>query len=195
MPKPRVEDHIIERSEDIAALGLAAKELIDQVILICLLDCGMRVSELAHMQRSWWSGKVIKIPSSRKCGCFDCNKHGRPAEKIGIWTPKTKRAIRTIPVRPTFRPILDKFFYLNVEFPLGRGMIWLRVKRLAEVAGIKGNVFPHALRGTWFTRVLGEGMPEAAVRDLGGHESLATTGRYTRFSAELLEKILKEKVW
>lgn len=194
MPKPRVEDHIIDNPNVIKALGRAASDLTDKVILICCLDNGMRAGEVAHMQRSWWDGECIKIPTKQECTCYECNRQER-GDNRGYWTPKTARASRIIPVRKEMRPYLNRFFRLHKEFPLWRVMIWHRVKRMQRIAGVKGNVFPHALRGTYITDLLDKEVPEAIVRDLVGHEKLDTTGKYTRYGKQRLLKHLEGKVW
>ena len=195
MSKPKVEDHIIENQMVISALFHAAVHIIDRVILICCLDCGMRAGEVAHMERSWWDGRFINIPAKRPCTCSECNSSKRAELKKGTWTPKTKQAIRSIPVRDQYRSYLTQLFTQHKEFPVSRVRIWQRVKRLQEVAGVRGNIFPHALRGTYITDLLDKGVTEAVVRELVGHVSIATTSKYSRFGKDRLERQLKEKVW
>lgn len=191
-PKPRVEDHILDMDDPkVGKLCDAAKGPFDSMILICCLYCGMRVGELSHMKSTWWDGEAIKIPQSQPCGCYECRRRKVP----GIFTPKTRRAVRLIPVHPQHRPFLNSFFETHKEFGLSRARVWQRLKAMQARAGIRGNIFPHALRGSYITDLLGKDVSEAIVRDLVGHESLATTGKYTRFSKERLVEALRRKAW
>jgi integrase/recombinase XerC len=53
------------------------------------------------------------------------------------------------------------------------------IKKRASEAGI-GSITPHDLRRTFATNLLEAGADHAAVRDLLGHASIATTNTYTR---------------
>jgi integrase/recombinase XerC len=60
------------------------------------------------------------------------------------------------------------------------------VKRLGLRAGIKKDIHPHSLRHSYAVALADKGASLDAIRDLMGHESLATTSIYLHISANRL---------
>ncbi len=63
------------------------------------------------------------------------------------------------------------------------------VKNAARRAGIRKNVFCHALRSSFATHLLEAGTDIRVIQELLGHANLATTERYTKVSTEQLKKV------
>ncbi len=63
------------------------------------------------------------------------------------------------------------------------------VKQAIKNAGIKKNVYCHALRSTFATLLLENGVDIRIIQTLLGHSNLATTERYTKVSQEQLKKV------
>lgn len=193
MAKPKSRAHIMNL-EAINAMVENASALIDQVVLICCLFCGMRVGEVAHMKRSWWDGSHIRIPAKEPCLCYDCNLEVRNAKgKRGVWTAKTDRAERIIPVKPKYLPHLNSFFKQNAKIGISRIRIYQRLRALGKKAGIKTSVFPHAMRATYITDLIEHGVDLWVVQALVGHSSLRTTEEYVRLRPGAVESELKKK--
>ena len=62
------------------------------------------------------------------------------------------------------------------------------MKRLGESAGIEESVFPHRIRHTTATDALDKGMNIEEVQYLLGHESIATTLKYTEIKKENVKR-------
>jgi integrase/recombinase XerD len=76
----------------------------------------------------------------------------------------------------------------------GRGSLSIRmaqkiVQKAAYKAGIKRRVFCHALRSSFATHLLEDGVDIRYIQELLGHASISTTEKYTRVSTEQLKKI------
>jgi integrase/recombinase XerD len=74
------------------------------------------------------------------------------------------------------------------------------LKKHARAAGIKGAVFPHALRHSYATHLLRGGASIRHVQELLGHKSLRATALYTRVDVEDLRQVLvrshpRERAW
>jgi integrase len=130
-------------------------------IATVLVYSGLRVSELAHMTKSWvdWQEQTINVPESQLCDCGECKK-----KKSGVWTPKTKHGVRSIPFHFEIRleTILRAYFALYEDVGISRIAIFQQIKNIAKKSGITHRVYPHALRATAATQ-FGHRLPTPIV--------------------------------
>ena len=70
------------------------------------------------------------------------------------------------------------------------------ILELAKKAGIERwqDVHPHTLRHSFATRLLDEGKTIAEVRDLMGHDSIATTNSYVHSAEERRREIVEGRI-
>lgn len=165
--------------EEIERLLEACKHTDEVFVITSLVYTGMRVSELAHMHRSWirWQLEVIQIP-----------------EEWQGWTPKTKQGARAIPlIEARLKEVLRGWFALNEQVAMDRSTIWRMVKRVAERSGISRKVYPHSLRATFATKLAFNGMTEASICAIMGWSSIKTAESYVKISGARAVQEMREK--
>lgn len=74
---------------------------------------------------------------------------------------------------------------------LGRVSIIRLLARYAKQAGISRKVTPHALRHSFATHLVDEGVDIRLIQEMLGHESPATTQRYTHVSQTRLHDVVR----
>lgn len=67
-----------------------------------------------------------------------------------------------------------------------------RLKRFGERIGLKQKLHPHLFRHTFATRMLWGGVEISDIKVMLGHESLATTERYTHITNERLKHVWEQ---
>ncbi len=187
-PKAITGDDSVERLLQVAATGRQGARNPwperDFAIIITLLTCGLRLSELLGL-----SMRSIDGPPGDRV--------------IGVRGKGNKE--RTVPLEPEVEAIIDAYlesrltrfpgriaadaalFVANDGSPLRRGALQYMVEQLYREAGIRTRVpagaLVHALRHTFATSLARNGASGTELQRLLGHESLATTQRYVDASA------------
>jgi site-specific recombinase XerD len=144
-----------------------ALRLRDHAIMELLYASGMRRAEIARLDVSdvRLAARIVQV-------------HGKGRkERLVIINQTTATAIeRYLAVRP--RSNDDALF-------LGRGAkrltpqhVWRIFRDIYQLSGIQTKAGPHTLRHSFATHLLENGADLETVRELLGHESLATTGVY-----------------
>ena len=109
---------------------------------------------------------------------------------------------RVVPILPIIKQRIEEYlnlcpFRLKDGEPLfvgARGerllarIIQRKLANLREKLNLPDSLTPHALRHTFATQLLSEGVNLRAIQELLGHASLATTQRYTEVAIEHLKK-------
>lgn len=85
----------------------------------------------------------------------------------------------------------DALFLNRFGQRLGRVSIIRMLNRYAKAAGIDRKVTPHAMRHSFATHLLDEGVDIRIIQELLGHESPATTQRYTHVSQARLHDVVR----
>lgn len=184
LPKPLSVDHTLELMDMAESLpensfvGLRNSNL-----FTLLYGCGLRISEALSLN----IGDII-----------------HHTDTLTVWGKGNKQ--RTIPMLPYVR---EKLLHYIGQHPLGNqtdaplfiGMRGNRMSpRLAQIAikeirhmmGLPDSVTPHALRHSYASHLLGQGVDLRSIQELLGHDSLASTQRYTQVDLTMLEREYKK---
>ncbi len=159
--------------EEVEKLLVAARDLLDLVILYLLLDTGLRAQELIGVKISDVDLDKGEIRVRR-------GKYGE--ERIVFLTSITRR-------------ILSEWLKIHGSnpddrlVPLSYAGLYKRLKTLAKKAGVAPEkVRPHILRHTFATEALRRGMNLIALQRLLGHKDVKTTQIYTHLAVEDLRR-------
>lgn len=153
----------------------------DRLIILLLLDCGLRVSECISL----------------RLHCFDFKKR-----LVNVVSLKKKvKTIRTIPLSNRLYQTLSD--YLEEEklallpdtwiFPakggilphLTRSACWKMLRKYSKITGLS-NLHPHTLRHSFATSHLANGTQLEDIKTMLGHSSYDTTLIYAKIPLERL---------
>ncbi|MEJ8819770.1 site-specific tyrosine recombinase XerD [Lacibacter sp. H407] len=159
----------------------------NKAILETMYSCGLRVSELVNLKLS---NLHLDVGFIRVIGKGD-KERLVPIGSSAIKYIDIYRENIRVHVQP--KKGKEDFLFLNkYGNELSRVMIFLIIKRLAGMAGIKKNISPHTFRHSFATHLVEGGADLRAVQEMLGHESITTTEIYTHLDREYLRKTLEK---
>ena len=156
----------------------------DRMIIEMFYATGIRLSELIGLDDKDidFSASLIKVTGKRnkqRLIPFDKELECSIREYVNVRN-------ETFPVRS------DAFFLRKNGERLTRSIVANIVKRnLSKVVTVKKRS-PHVLRHTFATAMLNNGADLGSIKELLGHESLATTEVYTHTTFEELKKVYNQ---
>jgi integrase/recombinase XerD len=153
----------------------------DRALVEVLYACGARVSELVAL-------KVSDVHLD--AGYVRCFGKGSK-ERI---VPLGRAAVDSVRAwiereRPRIAGSSDVLFVGRRGASLNRITVWKLLKRIARQAGVRGRVYPHALRHSFATHLVEGGADLRYVQEMLGHASIATTQVYTHVDRSRLKGI------
>jgi len=159
----------------------------NKAILETLYSCGLRVSEAINLKISCL---FLDVGFIRVIGKGDKER----LVPIGSDAIKYINIYRNdIRVHIAVTPGNEDVLFLNRRgAKLSRVMIFLIIKELAKLAGIKKNISPHTFRHSFATHLVEGGADLRAVQEMLGHESITTTEIYTHLDREFLRTTLQQ---
>jgi integrase/recombinase XerD len=139
----------------------------EKLVVWSLLDTGLRVAELANLNRDNvdWQNHRLMIYGK-----------GGPYGKL------SKR--RIIPLSSRLQPVLEGHLGLHDNMNIGVRTIQRMVKQVANRAQIRRTVSPHVLRHTFAVTCIQKGISTRALQEILGHDRLTTTEIYLNLSPE-----------
>ncbi len=159
----------------------------NRAILETMYSCGLRVSELVNLRLS---GLYPDLGFIKVIGKGDKERLipiGNTALKfIAIYRNQVR-------VHMTVKKGSEDILFLNRRGGgLTRQMIFILLKDLVQVAGIKKTVSPHTFRHSFATHLVEGGADLRAVQEMLGHESITTTEIYTHLDRAYLRETLQK---
>jgi integrase/recombinase XerD len=170
-------EQLIESIDTKASLGLR-----DRAMIELLYASGLRISELANARLENFSeegilrvtGKGNKtriVPVGRKaCAAL--------AAYLSAERPKLVK-----------RQSGSEIFLSMRGTRLTSARIWQIVKKHARHSGLEANVYPHLLRHSFATHLLGNGADLRIIQEMLGHADISTTQVYTHVDQQRLKAV------
>ncbi len=154
----------------------------NKAILEVLYGCGLRVSELTELKLSNLYLDIEFIKVTGKGSKERLVPIGGSAVKaLKIW-------IENIRVHVPIKKGEEDLVFLNRRGArLSRVYIFMIIKQLAKLTGIKKTISPHTFRHSFATHLVEGGADLRAVQEMLGHESITTTEIYTHLDREYLK--------
>ena len=157
----------------------------NKAIIEVLYSCGLRVSELTELKLSnlYLDIEFIKVlGKGTKERLVPIGAEAINALKI--W-------IEQVRVHVSVKKGEEDLVFLNRRGArLTRVYIFMLIKQLADLAGIKKTISPHTLRHSFATHLVEGGADLRAVQEMLGHESITTTEIYSHLDREYLKEVI-----
>jgi integrase/recombinase XerD len=157
----------------------------NRAILETLYSCGLRVTELVNLKISqiYFDEHFIRvIGKGDKERIIPIGSHA--LKHIDLY-------LHQIRVHIAIKKGNDDFLFLNHRgTKLSSVMIFLIIKDLVKITGIKKIISPHTFRHSFATHLVEGGADLRAVQEMLGHESITTTEIYTHLDRSFLRQTL-----
>ncbi len=159
----------------------------NKAILEVLYGCGLRVSELTELKLSNLYLDIEFVKVTGKGSKERLVPIGSAAIKaLKIW-------IEQVRVHILIKKGEEDMVFLNRRGSrLSRMYIFMVIKDLALITGIKKTISPHTFRHSFATHLVEGGADLRAVQEMLGHESITTTEIYTHLDREYLKGTISQ---
>jgi integrase/recombinase XerD len=164
-----------------------AQGLRDYALMLFLYNTGARISEALAVR---WDELQLARPHQ-----VQLHGKGRKDRVCPLW-PDTAAVLGRLGRRPEDQLV----FRSSRGGPLSRDGVAHLLRKYVQLAArgrpslAKKRVTPHVLRHSCAVALLQAGVDLTVIRDYLGHESIVTTGRYTRSNLQMKRRVL-EAFW
>lgn len=194
MDSPRLEQYLPETLNEVEIKKLIESIDVlkplgrrDKAIVELLYSSGLRVSELtqARIENIDLDEGVIRVTGKgNKTRLVPVGSRATDAlsDYLSTERPNLVRSGRT-----------STHIFLSVR---GGSLTTNRIRQIlkarANLAGLEGNVYPHLLRHSFATHLLGNGADLRVIQEMLGHADIATTQIYTHVDQSHLKSLHKK---
>ena len=162
----------------------------DRAILETLYSTGVRVSELAQLNRADLdlSGQTLHVRGKgRKQRIVPLGSHAMAAIKHYLTLLEPDDRFKALRQRAMVDPNVPLFVNKNGG-RLSARSVRRKLDKYLKQAGLDPAISPHTLRHSFATHLLDNGADLRSVQELLGHQSLSTTQIYTHLSTMRLRE-------
>ncbi len=159
----------------------------NRALLETLYSCGLRVTELITLKLSdlfFEEGFIKVLGKGNKQRFVPINKKDETLINHYIHQIRCH-----IDIKKGFQ---DTVFLNRRGKQLTRNMVFMIIKNLAILAGIKKNISPHTFRHSFATHLLENGADLRSIQQMLGHESITTTEIYMHVDKTYLRKVMDQ---
>ena len=146
-------------------------ELRDKAVLLILYGCGLRISEALSLNQEDIGNTLVIRGKGNK-------------ERI---VPMLKEVQEAILAYTESCPYSGEILFFGERGArLRPEIIQKKIREMRITHNLPDHATPHSLRHTFATHLLSEGADLRSIQELLGHESLATTEKYTHIDSKRL---------
>jgi len=184
----------VEKLFELAALDKTVKGYRNQTIIYLLYASGMRVSELVNLrigQIHFDTGFIHVVGKGNKERTLPIPLN--ILQLIRFYLDKIYIKLLPKNSKSVSQDLLFPFFLNGKVKPISRQIVFLILKKIIKMSGIKKNISPHSLRHSLATHLLKNGANLRSLQLLLGHESISTVQIYTHVDTSHLRVIYDKK--
>jgi integrase/recombinase XerD len=164
----------------------AAHGLRDRAIIELLYASGLRISELANarLENFNFEERIVRVTGK-----------GNKTRLVPVGRKACEALAAYLSAE---RPTLVKsrsgseIFLSERGTKLTTARIWQIVKKHGQRAGLEKNVYPHLLRHSFATHLLGNGADLRIIQEMLGHADISTTQVYTHVDQQRLKAVHRQ---
>ncbi len=155
----------------------------DRAIVELLYASGLRISELANARLENYDseGRILRVTGK--------------GNKTRLVPVGAKACAALAAYLSAERPHLvgkksGSEIFLSIRgTKLTTARLWQIVKERAEASGLEANIYPHLLRHSFATHLLGNGADLRIIQEMLGHADISTTQVYTHVDQQRLKAV------
>ncbi len=142
-----------------------------------LYSCGLRVTELVELRLGdlFFNDGFIRVTGK-----------GDKQRLVPISNIAREKISKYLSVRNAKEGTEDVLFLNNRGKRLSRQMVFMLLRKAAQMAGVDKTIGPHTLRHSFATHLMEGGANIRQVQEMLGHESILTTEIYTHLDTSHL---------
>jgi integrase/recombinase XerD len=187
---PRIERYLPETLNELQVEQFLEKintsalhGLRDRAMLELLYASGLRISELAsaRLENFNFEERIVRVTGKgNKTRLVPVGRKASEALAAYLSTERPKLVKRRSG---------SEIFLSERGTKLTTARIWQIVKKHARRAGLEKNIYPHLLRHSFATHLLGNGADLRIIQEMLGHADISTTQVYTHVDQQRLKAV------
>jgi integrase/recombinase XerD len=190
---PRIERYLPETLNELQVQQLIESintgiefGLRDRAMIELLYASGLRISELARARLEEFGTEegILRVTGKgNKTRIVPVGRKAREALAAYVSTERPKLVKQRSG---------SEIFLSNRGTRLTSARIWQIVKKRARQSGLEANVYPHLLRHSFATHLLGNGADLRIIQEMLGHSDISTTQVYTHVDQQRLKAVHRQ---